>query len=107
MRSPEGAEFPNRGVHLESRKEPPSSLHRRLYRSVGALGKAVHDRDRDVRRRQIGKRTKRWDFMSAERFVRNNLRSFREVHRPRPYGGAGGVDSLKRSVFYNVTIVTA
>ena len=49
MRSPDGSDFPNRGVYLEVVKNRALGVHRCIHQSVGAVNKTVYDGDLDVR----------------------------------------------------------
>jgi uncharacterized protein YndB with AHSA1/START domain len=49
MRDPDGNDIPNRGVYLEVIKNEAVGLYRCLHKSVGTVGKAVHDRHPHVR----------------------------------------------------------
>ena len=50
MRGPDGSEMPNRGVSRGGR-ERAARLYRCLHEGLGAVRKAVHDGDPDVRER--------------------------------------------------------
>ena len=69
MAGPDGNEFPNRGVYLEV-VENERLVFTDAYRRVGALGKALHDRDPDVRgdagKDPVHRRVRHWSVADRE-----------------------------------------
>ena len=103
MRSPEGVEFPNRGVYLEVVKnhrlvftdaynqawEPAEKPFMTMIVTFEEVdGKTSTRRGPGTGQKRIGRRTRRWAFMSAGRRVRSNsqpwwLESRRPPQSPR------------------------